>query len=261
MTTDIAIDNELRARVIEALLPLGRPADVPPAPGEEPDYRRRLGLGSEHVPALVSIVRAAWTEEFAFDENEEDNPQPYVPIHAWRALAQMRAVEALEPLIHAICIAQRYDDDWFANDFPHLAAMMGPPAVAPLQRFAGDARHELWPRASALEALGRIGQSHPETRAGIVSFLVERLGLHRQNDPTLNAFIIVPLLDLRAVDAADAMQRAFEDRCVDTEVIGDWDNVRKALGLAPAERAVRRQRKSKPRRGAHGRKRRIRKSR
>lgn len=264
MTTDTAIDDKTRARLVERLRPLGRPKGSPPAPGEEPDYVRMFDLGPAHVPALLSIVGAAWTEEFSFDEeddDDDDDQQPYVPIHAWRALGQMQALDALDALIDALTVAHRYDDDWFANDFPHLAAMMGPSAAAPIQRFAGDSRHDLWPRASALEALGRIGQSHPETRERIVSFLVERLGLHQQNNPTLNAFILVPLLDLKAVEAADAMQRAFEARCVDTEVVGDWDDVRKALGLAPAKKTGPRQRKSNTRRGAHGGKRRIRKSR
>jgi hypothetical protein len=58
-----------------------------------PDYVRELELQPEDIPTLISIARKrAGNEERAEDEWS-------APIHAWRALGQLRAEEAFEPLL------------------------------------------------------------------------------------------------------------------------------------------------------------------
>ena len=59
-----------------------------------PDYVGEFGLRSEHVPALVDIARR-WLEV----GDRPDDETFFAPVHAWRALGQLRAVEAVEPLL------------------------------------------------------------------------------------------------------------------------------------------------------------------
>ena len=65
-------------------------------PDKWPDYRK-LGIGPEHIPDLI---RMATDEEL--NEANEQNTEVWAPMHAWRALGQLRAVEAIEPLLGAI---------------------------------------------------------------------------------------------------------------------------------------------------------------
>ncbi len=56
-----------------------------------PDYME-LGIASEHIPELIRIlekVEAFWPEE------ETNAPEVYAPIHAWRALGQLKAEQAI----------------------------------------------------------------------------------------------------------------------------------------------------------------------
>src|SRR6516225_2960194 len=48
-----------------------------------PDYRQ-FGLGPEHVPALLAMVK----DDTLLDADVDD-PESWAPIHAWRALGQL----------------------------------------------------------------------------------------------------------------------------------------------------------------------------
>jgi hypothetical protein len=50
-------------------------------------------------------------------------------------------------------------------------------------------------------------------------------------DPILNGFIISFLTDLKAVEAAPVMERAFAADCVDISIQGDWEDTQIELGL------------------------------
>ena len=58
------------------------------------DYVKQSGLGPKHIPALIDIAR-----EWIGVEERLDNNTFYAPVHAWRALGQLRAVETVEPLL------------------------------------------------------------------------------------------------------------------------------------------------------------------
>ena len=49
--------------------------------------------------------------------------------------------------------------------------------------------------------------------------------------PGLNGFLINSLIDLRAVEAASLMERAFAADSVDISIMGDWEDVQIELGL------------------------------
>ena len=51
-----------------------------------PDYRR-FGLGPEHIPALICIA----VDPELIDLDDESDPRGWGPVHAWRALGQMKA--------------------------------------------------------------------------------------------------------------------------------------------------------------------------
>ena len=50
------------------------------------------------------------------------------------------------------------------------------------------------------------------------------------NDRTVNAFVISNLLDLRAVQTAQLMERAFAADAVDLSVAGDWEEAQIEMG-------------------------------
>jgi len=92
---------------LEGLLHLGDARKTSHWPEGNPDYVEKLGLTEEHVPALI---RAAllWADVDARPEGDA----VYAPIHAWRALAQLGAVEAVEPLLGMLNTLNEQMDDW-----------------------------------------------------------------------------------------------------------------------------------------------------
>ena len=74
---------------VSGLLTLGRPEYLRTGI----DYRA-LGFNAPHVPQLIRLLQ---DEELAFGDSE--TPEVYAQTHAWRVLGQLRAPEAIGPLL------------------------------------------------------------------------------------------------------------------------------------------------------------------
>ncbi|HYR11986.1 MAG TPA: hypothetical protein VEQ60_29650 [Longimicrobium sp.] len=210
---------------VDQLLTLGRPSSGLPWA----DYRS-MGLAEEHVPALLELLgdeRLSWE---VFDDHADETPF-WAKAHAWRALGQLRADAAIEPLIHILVAGE--DDDWATSDIPQVLGMIGPAALPSLRTALPAAARgsDPWPAITLATALREIGARHPEAREQVVEALVRQLKLWEQQDAEVNGFLVHDLVELRATEAAPVMQEAFEAEAVDELIIGDWEEVQVALGL------------------------------
>jgi len=191
----------------------------------DPDYVAELGLQSEHVPALVEIARK-WAES---DEPSEDTWS--APIHAWRALAQLRAVEAVEPLLAMQKRLDERDDEWYLDEFHHVFGLIGAPAFPALSAYVADRGNTEFPRIATASGLCEIGKRHPETRPQVVEVLTRQLAEHEPDAYGLHAFLVHYLAELKAVESAEVIERAFAAGVVDEIVFGDWTIIREELGV------------------------------
>jgi len=194
-----------------------------------------LGLGPEHIPDLI---RMATDEELRWAYS--DTLEVWAPIHAWRALGQLRAEAAIEPLLSLLEEAEG-DDDWVMEELPEVYGMIGPVAIPAITEYIANNSHLDWARITAIGCLEKIGTMHPDSRDICVAFFIRQLGLCEDDDPTVNGFIISSLIDMRALEAAPAIERAFTADCVDLSIAGDWNDVQIELGLkSPVEKLERR---------------------
>jgi len=164
-------------------------------------------------------------------DTASDDTQSWAPGHAWRALAQLRAAEAAEPLARLFSRVDAPGDDFLREDLPEAFGMLGAVAIPPLMAYLADEANGLWGRAAAGRGLEKIGTRHPEAREAAVAVLAGQLGLFARQDPALNGSLVAHLLDLKAVEAAEVMQHAFAAGMVDEMVTGGWEDVQKELGL------------------------------
>ncbi len=104
---------------VERLLTYGESDRI--TPNEWPDYRE-LGIGPEHVSELIQMA----TDE-ALNEADPESPEVWAPLHAWRALGQLHAVEAVEPLLELFDRLE--DDDWVHEELPAVFGLIGPRAL------------------------------------------------------------------------------------------------------------------------------------
>lgn len=185
-----------------------------------------IGMGHEHVPELIRMA----TDE-ALNSAPSDSARVWAPVHAWRALAQLRAPEAIVPLLGLLSRISAENDDWVGEDVPKALAAIGPASLDPVAAYLADPSNDEWARVSAASALGYLGQSHPETREACVARLTAELARYAEQSESFNAFLILPLLDLGAVESASVIKAAYEADCVDEFVEGDWEDVAIRLGL------------------------------
>jgi len=197
------------------------------------DYVGDFGLGSDHVADLIRVAR-----DESLDEAEDDKLL-WAPVHAWRAIGQLGAKEAVAPLLDHLRSPAAYDD-MVSEDFPTVFGMIGPEAIAALDAFFVEDDVEEIALTMLTSAYVEIGKRHPESRAACVDALQRFLARDDDVNPQVNGFLVSALLDLDAREALDAMRAAFERDVVDHTIAGDMEDVEIAFGL--------RETRSKPRR-------------
>lgn len=187
------------------------------------DYLQ-MGFGPGHVPGLLLMAC-----DPGLNHADEDDPQAYAPLHAWRALGQLAAPEAAAPLVDLLV---RLPDDDFANEeLPEVLGMIGAAAVEPVAAVLANASHEERTRVSAANALEEIGKRHPEQRDRCVALLMRQLEAWPGQSEWLNGVLIDYLAELHATGAAPLMQAVFEAGRADVMIRGDWEDVQVDLGL------------------------------
>lgn len=210
---------------VDKLLTLG---DAHDSMSHWPNYLA-YDLGPEHIPDLI---RMATDEELHWANSESLGV--WSPIHAWRALGQLRAESGVEPLLGLLHRIDDDQDDWVGEEIPKVMGMIGPAAIPALAAYVADSSRGLWARVAASASLTEIGQRHPASRADCVATLTRLLEHYQDLDETLNAELVAGLIELHAVESAPLMERAFAARRVDNSVSGDWEDVQIEMGLRQA---------------------------
>ena len=193
-----------------------------------------LGITSDDIPELIRLVE---DHELRIMEppsdfpEDEDLPEWYAQIHAWRALGQLKAEEAIPAMLGILHQVDDEDDDWIGEDAEEVFALIGPTAIAPIAEYLKDEANGLYARVEAAKSLHAIGKAHPNTRDECVRILASVLENYKKNDEGLNGFIIYDLVRLNAVEYIDLIERAFQSESVDEMIMGDFEDVQIELGL------------------------------
>jgi hypothetical protein len=212
--------DEAQQGPISCLMGLGKPTDTHEQAW--PDYLS-LGIGPEHITKLLQLA----TDIDLINMPDEDLPFAWAPVHAWRALGQLQAQEAIAPLIdlfHGI-----RDNDWVIEEMPGVFAQIGPAAFLPLASYLRNAAYPTYSRLIAATAIKQMALTHPLVRDQAVDALAEQLRGFKQNSPGVNGVLIANLVDLAASEHTNLIQRTFAEGPVDRFLAGDWRDVKKKL--------------------------------
>ncbi len=207
---------------VERLLELGDAS-----PHSWADYAA-LGICREHVPELTRILQHP-----ELSEAWSDRPAGWAAIHAWRALGQLEAAEAVPALVSCL-EAMDPDDDWSFEELPVVLGMIGAVSFAPLEAILVDALRPPVARQAAAWAIAEVGVRHPDQRDRCVAALTRQLDRGDRFDEASNAYLVSDLLKLRAVEAVPVIRAAYLAGRVHTGFVC-WGDVRDALDLEPAE--------------------------
>jgi hypothetical protein len=207
----------------------GDPRDFSRWETGEVNYVTTLELTPADVPDLLAVARK-WAEPMDWPD-DKDYVAGYAPVHAWRGLAQLGAAEAVPVLLEMLAPLDASGDDWFLEEFPHAFAWIGPAAIPALRDYLADSAHDVFARVCVAHSLQEVAAKHPQTRDEVVKILIEALSRFADTEASVNAYVVTALLDLKATEAAEVIERAHAADCVDVSVNGNWNDVRKELGV------------------------------
>ena len=150
---------------------------------------------------------------------DSDSLEVWAPIHAWRALGQLRAAAAAEPLLS---LFESLDEsDWVMEELPEVFALIGPAALPALATYIADMSYDEEARISAIPSVEKIGSRWPQARPAGVALLMKQLERFAENEPEVNGFLVLGLVELRATEAVSLIERAFAARRVRTRA--SWE--------------------------------------
>ncbi len=141
-----------------------------------------IGLTKEHISELIQM---AIDDELNWADS--DSLEVWAPVHAWRALGQLKAEEAIEPLINLF--HKLKDSDWAGEELPIVYGMIGPKAIPSLAHYLADDYHDVFSRIYAAHSLEIIGNKYPEAHNQCIAVLTEQLEKFDKNDSTLNLIV------------------------------------------------------------------------
>src|SRR5205085_2065395 len=109
----------------------------------------------------------------------DNEPDAWAPIHAWRAIAQLRSQRAVQPLLELI--DRSTNNEWVWSEIPYVYAALGPLAIPALSKYITENGQKFATAYTAISALSQIGQYYPDARPLITVFLQDRLSKAQEN--------------------------------------------------------------------------------
>ena len=215
--------------------------------GEDParqrewiDYPTTLGLTEEHIPELIRIVEDIEIFMPEYEDVDEDAPEIFSSIHAWRALGQLKAEQAIPTFIDLAIRNQELDIDWIFGGIPKAMGMIGPVAIPALEAYLYKEDKLEWATATISDSVAEIGKAHPESRGDCIKALERGLESYQTNLPYVNASLIHDLTSLNATESDSLVKQVFDAGKVDLSLNGDYENFQLDVGLIEERRTPQR---------------------
>ncbi|MDX2216705.1 MAG: hypothetical protein SFY66_25800 [Oculatellaceae cyanobacterium bins.114] len=187
------------------------------------NYRQKYGLTEADIPELIRMMTDAdlWASEELL--------KGYSVVHAWRALGQLKAVEAIAPLLS---LWDDYeDDDWLSNEAPSVFALIGVDALPILSNALADLSLSEWARSAVIDGIEKISNTEPEYRNTCVEILRRQLEAFNDNGLIVNGMIVSTLVELKAVETIDLIEQVYAAQKIDDMIPGTWPHIQVEFGL------------------------------
>jgi hypothetical protein len=223
--------NQMSHRIypppIDQFLTLGMPTS------EFLNYRS-MGITEEHISESIRMLEEMQEERFSIPEQgDEDDDSFWSPIHAWRALGQLGAEEAIHALLRQLHHIDDNDDEWLLEEVDEVFAQIGPASIEPLGFYLSSSENSLYARIAAGESLVKLGINFPDFRGRCITIISTVLESYADQDEILNASIVYGLMQLNDLNSVSLVEKAFQADKVDEILFGDFEDYQVRLGLIP----------------------------
>lgn len=177
---------------------------------------REFNFRQAHIPDLI---RLATDVKMRFQDF--DQPYTWAPVHAWRVLGQMEAIEAAEPLTQWFGLP----DPNAMVELPTVYNMIGARAIPVLHKILTDNDQWFIPRVMAVNCLVEVARSADrDINLLIEGMLVEQLRYFRTNPKELNGVLVQTLMNAGSEMADPLINEALASGNVDESYLEDWDD-------------------------------------
>jgi len=188
------------------------------------NYPERFSFTEADVPELTRMAC-----DPLFDRlDAEIDKAAWAPIHAVRALGQLRADAAVRPMLELLL----QDDDYFKQNIPEAIGLIGESAIPSAAKYLHNSRYDDGDRIFFSACLEAIAVKHPEHHQSCIEALMAELAKYeRREDDFLDACLIVTLAELKATEAAPLIEAVFSHKEIDETIASSWPMVQVRLGL------------------------------
>ncbi|OPZ88184.1 MAG: hypothetical protein BWY76_00080 [bacterium ADurb.Bin429] len=180
-----------------------------------------MGITREQIPGLIRMA-----SDMALIEAPVESRKYWAPLHAARALGELRAAEGVEVLI--ALIPYTYDDDTLGEDLPAVFGLIGAPALPALTAFLADDEQDEMARVCAAHAFIFIASFYPDTTQRCATILFKQLMRYEQHPEAVNTFLVGYLIDLGYTPAESLIRLVYKFGAIDEEMYG---SVEEAIAL------------------------------
>ncbi len=192
-----------------------------------------LGLRAEDG---AELLRMAVDPEFDCSWHADS---VWGPAWAWLLIGEMKPEGAVPVLLRVL---ERLDtdegDDAATEILPEVFGRIGPEVAGALTEVLRDEARKAYSRWAAADGLREIARAWPDTRAEMMAILTAQLEEQAVRDTAVNGGIVNALMDLKAVESAAVIERAFHAQRVDETITGGWEEVQVEMGLKEPPRFV-----------------------
>jgi len=183
------------------------------------------GLTNVHIPELLELACNADLQIFPTEPSIS-----WAPIHAWRALSQLDAVDCTYSLLNLL---EKFDDtyDIAYEEIPRVIAKFSQPDFKSLQKILADPSKDLWTRVAVTSTLRSFVAEDTRHNSDITELLESELIKYRENDVTLNSLIIGVLIDIKALGSLPLITKVHNDGYFDIQMSGDLEEIEISMGV------------------------------
>lgn len=211
----------------------------------EISYLKKIGVTLADVPELIECLEKWRLQGW----HTADNTDYFLPVHAWRALAELKAHDAIEALADLPEACPDYED-WTIEEIPRVLALMGEEVIPELVSIVERKPNQAETASVIIASLSHIGQAEmvPCSQAGlsaISEFFGKQLAmsieapvdedgdLHQRDHPVVrkNSSILCAILDLGLSELAPELESVFSRNLVDVGMAGDWNYLCEELDI------------------------------
>jgi hypothetical protein len=192
-------------------------------------YVEMLALTSKDFSDLRKLAQL-W---LITQEREGDDIIYDIAIVAWRSAAALNVSETVRFMLELMEETEKLNiqSDVLMNDIEKAGKIADKATVAYLCDFIQLESYNEWTMITAVECLGASFEFNPDMENIIKAAMSKRFMNYENNSPGFNGFLIDHLTELKAVELAEDMEKAFAAGLVDESCIGIWEKTRRKLGV------------------------------